>query len=113
MSVETAISGPAVGPDMVYSPQQIKWDLLSAIREYGTDASGWTVCLSDGPPEATLGTLGLDADGMAYMGKPALTERAARLVHDFLTRRMGVASAPAPQRGNWIMVYRPKTDGAA
>lgn len=98
-------------PFRVYSPQQIKWDLLSAIREYGTDATQWTVCLSSQPPEETIIGLGHYPDAMSYMGKPAMTERAARLVYDFLRQRMGVATVETRRAGPWIIVFRQRPKG--
>ncbi|WP_018699769.1 hypothetical protein [Amorphus coralli] len=96
---------------MAFSVQQIKFDLLSAIKEFGGDGSDWRIGLSDRPPAEALTSEGLEPDNYVFIGKPAATPRAAEIVLEFMTGRCRVMGQPAPvppASHNWVYMYREK-----
>lgn len=91
-----------------YSVQQIKFEFLSYIKEFGADGADWFIGCSTEP--AAQGESATNVpDGAIWICKPALSARAARMVHDHMVSRHQVQIAPgsAPvDAGNWIFMYR-------
>lgn len=91
-----------------YSVQQIKFDFLSYIKEFGADGADW--CISCSTEPVAQGEHGPTVpDGAIWICKPALSPRAARMVHDHMVSRHQVQIAPrsaSAAAGNWIFMYR-------
>jgi hypothetical protein len=87
------------------SVQQIKYDCLAYLKEFG--AAGWIINVASAPEEM-VAKAGLDLDRDPWLWRAAMTERAARTVAEFLCGRfagdvqLGDDSAPGP----YIVLYR-------
>ncbi len=90
------------------SVQQIKYDCLAYLKEFGA-AAGWVINVASAPEE-TVRKAGLDLDRDPWLWRAAMTERAARTVAEFLCGhfagdvRLGDDAAPGP----YIVLYRRK-----
>lgn len=96
---------------MSFSVQQIKFEFLSVIKEFGGDGRDWQVALSDSPPAEALAREGLDPADYVFIGKPAASPRAAVIVREFMTGRCRVAEAPSADGSadlHWIYLFREK-----
>ncbi len=95
----------------MYSVQQIKFECLAYIKEYGGDPLAWRVLACEGLGEAELARCGVDHGRDIWMCKPALSLRAAMTVVQFLRERMGVAAPQhdpaAPPEARFVLLYRP------
>jgi hypothetical protein len=93
----------------VYSVQQIKFECLAYIKEYGGDPAAWVVLASEAPTAASFARWDVDQARDIWMCKPALSLKAALNVVGFLRDRMGVA---APSRdvatpdARFVLLYR-------
>lgn len=91
-----------------YSIQQIKFECLSYIKEFGARMDQWVIGTSD-DPERTLASLGVDLEHDIWLWKPALSATAARLVVEFFTGRYQVRPAlqvATPGTENCIFLYK-------
>ncbi|MCQ0988043.1 hypothetical protein [Jiella marina] len=98
---------------MRFSVQQIKYELLYAIREYDSDGSKWQIAISEVEPTEALKARGLDPEAYLFLGKPASTNRAAVLVRDFMMGRCLVQPAEpsataSGEPGDWVVMFRDK-----
>lgn len=97
-----------------YSIQQIKFELLSYLKEFGTDGADWTIQLTTGTEDqAVLVLQDAEAQSMIWICKPALSARAAELIRDHMVSRFGMQSPrsqelPVPETAerNWVLMYR-------
>lgn len=80
-----------------YSIQQIKFECLLYIKEFGSQMDQWVMGVASKPQEA-LASHGVDVSRDIWMWKPALSPAAARAVLEFFTGRYQVRPAP-PQEG--------------
>lgn len=104
-----------------YSIQQIKFELLSYLKEFGTDGANWTIQLTTGTEDqAVLSLRGDDAQSMIWICKPTLSERAAVLIKEHMVSRFGMqspsedtATVPAGAERNWVLMYRKANSHAA
>jgi hypothetical protein len=88
-----------------YSVQQIKFEFLSYIKEFGASGLDWFIgCANE--PSAHGERADIVPDNAIWICKPALSERAARMVHDHMVSRHQVRIAPGAGSGNWIYMYR-------
>jgi len=93
----------------VYSIQQIKFECLAYIKEYGGDPAAWVVLASEAPTSASFVQWGVDQDRDIWMCKPALSLKAALNVVGFLRDRMGVAAPShdiATPDARFVLLYR-------
>lgn len=97
-----------------YSIQQIKFELLSYLKEFGTDGADWTIQLTTGTDDQAVRSLrDSDAQAMIWICKPTLNERSATLIKDHMVSRFGMQSPVAeaglmpggPER-NWVLMHR-------
>ncbi|MEQ8739488.1 MAG: hypothetical protein RID59_13170 [Hoeflea sp.] len=97
-----------------YSIQQIKFELLSYLKEFGTNGPDWTIQLTTGTDDEAVAALREDdGQSMIWICKPTLSERAASLIQDHMVSRFGmkspdsdkVASTGGTER-NWVLMYR-------
>lgn len=94
---------------MTFSVQQIKFELLSAIKEFGYDGSPWRIAISGEPPAETLAAAGVEPDDYVFVGKPAASARAALIVREFMVGRCGVTGEqlrPLRPEECWVVMYR-------
>ncbi len=93
----------------MYSVQQIKFECLAYIKEYGGDPAAWVVLASEAPTPASFARWGVDHDRDIWMCKPALSLKAALNVVGFLRDRMCVAApsdnAASPD-ARFVLLYR-------
>lgn len=97
-----------------YSIQQIKFELLSYLKEFGTDGADWTIQLTTGTDDqAVLCLRDGEAGSMIWICKPTLSERAATLIKEHMVSRFGMNSpsegtvpVPAGAERNWVLMYR-------
>lgn len=76
-------------PGAAMSVQQIKFECISYIKEFGALAAEWTAGTCDAP-HASMQAIGVDLEQDIWLCKPALTIRAANTVANFLHQRLGV-----------------------
>lgn len=72
---------------MTYSVQQIKFELISYVKEFGGDFSHWSVGTAEDAPKALFETHRVDPVSDMWIWKPALTEAAAAMVATWMTER--------------------------
>jgi hypothetical protein len=92
-----------------YSIQQIKFEFLSYIKEFGGRGTDWFIGMAEALPDPHSEDAGINASAKTiWICKPALSARAARLVRDHMTSRHGVRDAQdgALEGGSWIYMYR-------
>lgn len=77
---------------MTYSIQQIKFELISYVKEFGSDFSQWSVGTADDAPEALFKKHQVDPVRDMWLWKPALTPAAAALVVTWMTERQHATS---------------------
>jgi hypothetical protein len=68
---------------MIYSVQQIKYDILLYMKEFGGGFEDWYVGISSDPLETLLEEHQVDRDKDPWLYKQALTFKAARTVHQY------------------------------
>jgi hypothetical protein len=97
-----------------YSIQQIKFELLSYLKEFGANGADWIIQLTTGTDDqAVLSLRDDDAQSMIWICKPTLSERAAALIKEHMVSRFGMHSpsedtvpVPAGAERNWVLMYR-------
>lgn len=91
--------------DTSYSVQQIKFEFLSYIKEFGGDGSEWTIGLMNEDEQAKVSIANTDR---IWISKPALSPNAARLVADYFISRFGAkpdARFVPGQDKNWVHMF--------
>lgn len=104
-----------------YSVQQIKFELLSYLKEFGSNGPEWHIQIVTGTDDAPL--LEHDEDDNApdiWIGKPAINERAASIIMDYMVRRFGVVEIASGDGKsvsgdvrNWVFMYKRAADDLA
>lgn len=90
---------------MVYSPQQIKFEFLSYIKEFGEPATSWRVGCSTNAEATLADEQRIDLDRDLWIWKPALSPAAARLVHRFFTNQFNVQDAGIAPDGSNVFLF--------
>ena len=90
---------------MSYSVQQIKFELVSYVKEFGGDFTQWSVGTAADAPTALFGVHRIDPVHDIWLWKPALTTAAAELVARWMTDRQG-AVAVGDERGGHVYLFR-------
>ena len=97
-----------------FSIQQIKFEFLSYLKEFGGNGRDWFIGCAEAPPEDDdLGATTHVPDEAIWIRKPALSARAARMVRDHMVSRHQVQAAPGlagDESGRWIYMYRLKPE---
>lgn len=93
-----------------YSVQQIKFECLSYIKEFGAQMDQWVMGVTSDPDQA-LACIGVDLDNDIWLWKRALSQAAACSVLDFFTRRYQVCTAPAGMEdsggaANYVFMFK-------
>ncbi|WP_110947575.1 hypothetical protein [Pseudomonas bohemica] len=92
----------------VYSVQQIKFEFLSYIKEFG-GAEGWLIGVCDDPEQTLFDSGMVDAQADIWLWKPALNAGAAGKVLDYFQQRFQIPGASAPpgmEEANCVFLYR-------
>ncbi len=74
---------------MVFSVQQIKYELLAYIKEFGGDFSDYYVGVTADPKKALFIDHKVDKEHDPWLYKQALTFQAARTVQNYFLDRLG------------------------
>ena len=90
---------------MVFSPQQIKFEFLSYIKEFGGRPEEWHVGCAGDAKDALFVQERVDREQDIWLWKPALSPAAARIVYRYLTEQLRVQSASA-DTGAHIFLYK-------
>jgi hypothetical protein len=77
---------------MVYSVQQIKFELISYVKEFGADFTEWSIGLATDAPKALFEIKKVDNINDMWLWKPAVTHAAAVMIRDWMTNRQKVGA---------------------
>ncbi|MDH4980718.1 hypothetical protein [Hyphomicrobium sp. D-2] len=91
---------------MVFSAQQIKFEFLSYIKEFGGQPAEWHVGCAPDAPKAMFEQADVDSEHDIWLWKPALSPAAARIVYRYLTEQLGVNHAASACDGANIFLYK-------
>jgi hypothetical protein len=78
---------------MVFSPQQIKFEFLSYLKEFGARPEEWRIGVADDAERALFADNEVDRAHDIWLWKPALSAAAARIVLSYFAERHGIAPA--------------------
>lgn len=79
---------------MVFSVQQIKYEILAYIKEFGGEFSDYYVGIAADPKKALFEKHHVDPEKDPWLYKQALSFAAARTVQDYFLRRLGADGEP-------------------
>ena len=94
---------------MVYSVQQVKYEILAYIKEFGGSFEDYYVGVADDPQRALFEIHGLDRDRDPWLYKQLLTFQAARTVQDYFLGRLktdGVPVLDGDENCDCVYVYK-------
>jgi len=91
---------------MVFSAQQIKFEFLSYIKEFGGRPEEWRVGCAVDAQRALFEQAGVDRERDIWLWKPALSPAAARIVFRYLTEQLRVQSAVNSEPGANIFLFK-------
>ncbi|WP_434053103.1 MAG: hypothetical protein RDA78_28420 [Roseibium sp.] len=106
--------------EQTYSVQQIKFELLTYLREFGSNGPDWTIQLATGTDDDAVQALEEGgAERTIWICKPTLSPKAAGIIRDHMVSRFGMKSPDAAQpmetpgpEHKWILMYREATPDA-
>ncbi|XSG83235.1 MAG: hypothetical protein ACPW61_05505 [Methyloligella sp. ZOD6] len=107
------VSGATRFDPMIYSPQQIRFECLSYIKEFGARPEEWRVGCAADAQEAMFGQHAVDRERDIWLWKPALSPAAARIVFRYLTEQLQVPRAGDGGHGSQIYLFKRMPDSAA
>jgi hypothetical protein len=73
---------------MVYSVQQIKYEILAYIKEFGGDFSEWYVGIAADPKHEMFETHSVNENDDIWLYKQALTYRACKTIQDYFLDKL-------------------------
>ncbi len=91
---------------MIFSPQQIKFEFLSYIKEFGGRSADWRVGCAADAQEAMFDREGVNRELDIWLWKPALSPAAARIVFRYLTEQLHVPVAQSSGQGANIFLFK-------
>ena len=91
---------------MVYSVQQIKFEVLSYIKEFGGKAEEWRIGVAPDAPAALFTDNAVDAEHDIWFWKPALSQAAARTVYQYMTQQFRVPPVDGQAEGNCVFLFK-------
>ncbi|MEJ0093227.1 MAG: hypothetical protein WDN46_07285 [Methylocella sp.] len=97
---------------MTYSVQQIKFELISYVKEFGGDFREWSVGIADDAPKALFELNKVDPVSDVWLWKPAASASGAAMVHAWMTERQhanAVAGDSASGASVFMFKKTPKT----
>ena len=92
---------------MVYSIQQIKYEFLCYIKEFGGRAGDWRVGAAVDARDGLFRLNGVDMERDIWLWKPALSTVAARTIVTWFTRQFHVPSADQSHDGTQVFIFKP------
>jgi hypothetical protein len=75
-----------------YSIQQIKFEFISYVKEFGADFREWSVGVTEDAQDALFEQHGIDKDHDIWLWKPAVSAAAALMVRNWMCERQGAAA---------------------
>lgn len=97
---------------MAYSVQQIKFELISYVKEFGADFTQWSIGVAVDAPKALFEINKVDDAQDMWLWKPAVTNAAALMIRTWMTERQR-ASAVAGDDDSGACVFMFKRGSAA
>lgn len=94
---------------MIYSVQQIKFEILGYIKEFGADFAEWYIGIAARPRAAMKERHGVDAEQDIWFCKQAVSFRACQTIHGYFTGTLKLDGAPLldpAEDGNCIYLFR-------
>jgi hypothetical protein len=91
---------------MVFSPQQVKFEFLSYIKEFGGKAEEWQIGCAVDAKAALEDEQQVDLERDIWLWKPTLSPNAAKIVHRYFTQQLGVPDAGASPGGASIYLFK-------
>lgn len=79
---------------MVYSVQQIKYEILAYIKEFGGDFSDWYVGVSDNPKKEMFQLHSVDEEDDIWLYKQALTFKACHTIQQYFLETLNTDGKP-------------------
>ncbi|WP_423415674.1 hypothetical protein RLW55_04140 [Hyphomicrobium sp. B1] len=95
---------------MVFSPQQIKFEFLSYIKEFGGRPDEWQVGCAADAQLAMFERERVDRERDIWLWKPALSPAAARIVFRYLTEQLNVRICEGETQGANIFLFKKLAD---
>lgn len=90
---------------MILSVQQIKYEMLLYIKEFGGVAGDWRVGIAEDAPKALFEENGVEEASDVWCWKPALTPAAARTVYRYMTEQFHVPPAAWSGEGRCVFLF--------
>ncbi|TFZ56739.1 hypothetical protein E4V01_18105 [Methylorubrum sp. Q1] len=87
-----------------YSVQQIKFEFISYVKEFGADFSAWSVGVTEDASAALFHEHGIDEARDIWLWKPAVSPVAAAMVRDWICTRQGAAALAG--EGRQVFLFR-------
>jgi hypothetical protein len=94
---------------MVFSVQQMKYEILAYIKEFGGDFGDYYIGLSDDPKRDLVDKHNVDLEKDPWLYKQALTFQAARTTQDYFLSRLHADGARVEHGGedtDCVYVYK-------
>lgn len=94
---------------MIYSVQQIKFEILGYIKEFGADFTQWYIGIAARPRAAMKERHGVDEAQDIWFCKQAVSFRACQTIHSYFTGTLkvdGAALHDPAEEGNCIYLFR-------
>ena len=91
---------------MTYSVQQIKFEFISYVKEFGGNFTDWHIGVALDAPKALFQVHKVDPVHDFWLWKPALTSAAARLVTTWMTQRQNAHPAAGDTEGDCVFMFK-------
>lgn len=94
---------------MIHSVQQIKYEILAYIKEFGGDFGDWYVGVSGDPLNTMLTHHRVDKEADIWLYKQALTFTACRTVQRYFLERLrtdGVSVSTGEESEDCVYLYK-------
>lgn len=94
---------------MIYSVQQIKFDIQAYIKEFGGDFQEWCIGITSHPRQVMRDVHRVDDTQDIWLCKQAISHRACQTVKAYFTEKLSVEGVPSPeneQEGRCILLFR-------
>ena len=91
---------------MVFSPQQVKFEFLSYIKEFGVEPEHWRVGSGSDAEDALFRQNKVDRDKDIWLWKPLLSPAAAAIVLKYMTHNLRIPLADNSENGRFIFLFR-------
>lgn len=95
---------------MTYSVQQVKFELLAYLKEFGGNPTEWRIGTASNARRALFETNAVHESEDIWVWKPMLSAAAAAIVHRFLTAQYSVEPAIS-ESGPHIFMFRKTNAG--